>query len=65
MNADHLNFLVKIHYYGFWIAVIFGLFCLTMFVMQNLFYVIVRKNECYKKELYKVKRNRYIRTADF
>lgn len=65
MNMDHLNFVVEACYYGYWIAVIFGLLCLTMFVTQNFFYGIVRKNECYKKELYKVKRNRCIRTADF
>lgn len=29
---DHLNFVVEARYYGYWIALVFAIICLTMFV---------------------------------
>lgn len=32
MNMDHLNFVVEARYYGYWIALVFAIICLLMFV---------------------------------
>lgn len=32
MNIDHLNFVVEARYYGYWIALVFAIVCLLMFV---------------------------------
>lgn len=32
MNMDHLNFVVEALYYGYWIALVFAIICLLMFV---------------------------------
>ncbi|MBR2579203.1 MAG: hypothetical protein IKE41_03625 [Clostridia bacterium] len=72
MNIDHLNFVVEARYYGYWIALVFAIICLLMFVYLKIDDIRKSKKAIkfeksridIKKEICKQKKKRCLANAE-
>lgn len=72
MNIDHLNFVVEARYYGYWIALVFAIICLLMFVYLKIVDIVRSKKAIkfekrrldIKKEIRKQKHKRCLANAE-